>query len=143
MKLDDTDRKLIDLLSANSRESITELSRIMNMSRSTVQDRIEKLEHQGIIRGYTVRLSDEYLWSQVVAHVMINTDQKQSTAITRDLKKVDEVKALHTVNGIHDMIAIVSADSTQTLDKVLDKIGAIEGIEKTESSIVLSTRFER
>ena len=141
--MDEKDKQLLTLLSANSRESVSELSRRLNLSRSTVQDRIEKLERQGIIRGYTIRLSDEYLWSQVVAHVMINTDQKQSVSIARDLKRIDAVKALHTVNGIHDMIAIVSADSTQSLDSVLDKIGEIDGVEKTASSIILSTRFER
>jgi len=143
MNLDDKDRKLLNLLSANSRASIAELSRLLDLSRSTVQDRIEKLEHLGIIRGYTVRLGDDFRSSQVVAHVMIDTDQKQSSNIARALKLIDAVKELHTVNGIHDMIAVISAESTQSLDKVLDQIGELDGVEKTESSIILSTRFER
>lgn len=143
MRTDDSDKKLLALLSANSRESIAELSRKLKLSRSTVKDRVERLERSGIIRGYTLRLSDDYLWAQVVAHVMINTNQKKSVSIVRALRQIDAIKALHAVNGMHDMIAIVSADATSSLDKVLDQIGAIDGVEKTLSAIILSTKFEK
>lgn len=143
MRIDDKDKRLLTLLSANSRESIAELSRKMHLSRTTVQDRVERLERNGIIKGYTLKLSDEYMWAQVIAHVMINTNQKKSTDIARTLKRIDAIKALHAVNGIHDLIAIVSAESTNSLDLVLDQIGAIDGVEKTQSSIILATKFER
>jgi DNA-binding Lrp family transcriptional regulator len=143
MAIDEKDKQLLALLSANCREPTAELARKMNLSRSTVKDRIERLEKRDIIKGYTIRLAEDYLLGQVVAHVMININLKQSRHVVRALRKLEAVRALHAVNGIHDMIAIISAESTKALDQVLDEIGEIEGIEKTVSSIILSTKIER
>jgi len=143
MLIDEKDKRLLALLEANSRVPVAELARKLNLSRSTVKDRIARLEHRGIIKGYTLRLTEEYLLGQIVAHVMINTNPKKAGDVVRQLRQIESVKALHAVNGIHDMIAIVAAESTRTLDRVLDQMGVIDGIEKTQSAIILSTKFER
>ena len=143
MIISGADRELLALLSENSRQSTTQLARRLEVSRSTLKSRIERLERRGIIKGYTVRLSDEYQLGQILAHVMINTDPKLTSSIVRLLRNMREVRALYAVNGLHDMIAMVAAESTHTLDEVLDRIGNTEGIEKTVSSIILSTKFER
>lgn len=143
MVIDAKDRALIELLSANSRESVAELARKLKLSRSTVKDRIERLETRGIITGYTVRFSEEYAVGQIQAHVMISSDPKLAAQIVRNLRQIAAVKSLYAVNGIYDMIAIVSTESTRSLDQTLDQIGDMEGIEKTVSSIILSTKFER
>lgn len=141
--LDATDRALLALLSANSRESTAELARKLHLSRSTVKDRINRLEQGGIITGYTIRYSEDFASSQIRAHVMISYDPKQSTRIVRSLRQLPSIKAVYAVNGIYDIIAHVSADSMADLDQALDLIGEIDGIEKTVSSIILSTKFER
>jgi DNA-binding Lrp family transcriptional regulator len=141
--MDDTDKTLISLLQANARASTAELARKLQLSRSTVKDRILRLERQGIIKGYGVKLSETFGEGQITAHVMIDVDPKQSGQIVRQLGKINAIKALYAVNGIHDLLAITTTDSTQALDRALDQIGDIEGIEKTVSSIVLSTKFER
>ncbi|MBT4520565.1 MAG: Lrp/AsnC family transcriptional regulator [Halieaceae bacterium] len=143
MTTDATESALIALLSANGRESTSELARKLNLSRSTVKDRISRLEKRGVIMGYTVRLSEEYAQRQILAHVMISSDPKQSTQIVRTLQQIRAVKSLHAVNGIYDMIAMVSAESINLLDQTLDQIGHMVGVEKTLSSIVLSTKIER
>lgn len=143
MIIDDKDRALLELLSANSRESVAELARQLKLSRSTVKDRIERLETRGVITGYTVRFSEEYAVGQIQAHVMISSDPKLASQIVRNLRQIAAVKSLYAVNGIYDMIAVLSAESTRSLDQTLDRIGDMEGIEKTVSSIILSTKFER
>ncbi len=143
MQLDETDKALLALLRANSREPVAELARKLALSRSTVKDRIAKLEKRGVIAGYTIRLSEAYVLGQVQAQVMIDSDPKYASAIVRALRTMPAVKALYAVNGIYDMIALVSVESTLELDKTLDQIGNLEGIEKTVSSIILSTKFER
>ncbi len=143
MMLDETDQSLISLLGRNARASTAELARQLQLSRSTVKDRISRLERRGIIRGYSVQLADPYDREQITAHVMIDVDPKQSAFVVKHLGKINAIKALHAVNGIHDLLAIVTSPSTQILDQALDQIGAIEGIDKTVSSIVLSTKFER
>lgn len=141
--MDDIDKSLLSLLQANARASTSELARKLQLSRSTVKDRIDRLEQRGVIKGYGVKLSETYGEGQITAHVMINVDPKLSTQVVRQLRNINAIKALYAVNGIHDLIAVTSTESTQALDRALDNIGDVEGIEKTVSSIVLSTKFER
>lgn len=141
--LDGNDKALLALLSANSRESTAELARKLRLSRSTVKDRMQRLEKQGVISGYTIRYNEDYASGQIRAQVMISYDPKLSAQIVRQLRQLPAIKAVYAVNGIYDMIALVSADSTLDLDKTLDQIGDMDGIEKTVSSIILSTKFER
>ena len=141
--MDATDQALLALLSNNARASTAELARQLQLSRSTVKDRIARLERRGIIRGYAVKLAEPFDREQITAHVMIDVDPKKAGQVVRLLGKITAIKALHAVNGIHDLLAIVAAASTRDLDRALDDIGAIDGIERTVSSIVLSTKFER
>ena len=141
--LDSNDKQLLALLSANSRESTAELARKLGLSRSTVKDRMQRLEKKGVISGYTIRYSEDYASGQIRAQVLISYEPKLATQIVRLLRQLPTIKAVYAVNGIYDMIALVSADSTLDLDQTLDQIGDIDGIEKTVSSIILSTKFER
>lgn len=141
--LDANDKALLALLSANSRESTAELARKLELSRSTVKDRMQRLEKRGVISGYTIRYSEDFASGQIRAQVMISYDPKLASQIVRYLRQLPTIKAVYAVNGIYDMIALVSADSTLDLDQTLDQIGDIDGIEKTVSSIILSTKFER
>jgi len=143
MIIDGKDRELIAKLSANSRESTANLARLLGMSRTTVTNRIERLEKRGIITGYTVQFSEDYERGRIQAHVMISSDPKLSAQIVRSLQKNSAIRALHAINGVHELLALVSAESTQHLDEVLDQIGNTAGISKTTSSIILSTKFSR
>ena len=141
--MDTTDQQLLALLQANARTSTTDLAKQLGLSRSTVKDRIARLERRGIIKGYGLKLSDTYSEGQITAHVMIDVDPKKAAGVVRQLKDINAIKVLHAVNGNHDLLAVTTTDSTQALDRALDAIGAIDGIERTLSSIVLSTKFER
>lgn len=141
--MDDLDRRLLELLTENSRSSVTSLAQSLGVARATVQDRMHKLEEEGPLRGFTVRLAPEYQRSRIGAHVMIAADPKKQAALTRALQKMHAVRALHTISGQYDLIALVQEDSTGALDTCIDAIGALDGVERTLSSIVLSTKFER
>lgn len=143
MIIDGKDKELIALLSTNSRMSTANLARMLGMSRTTITSRIERLEKRGVITGYTVQFSEDYERGRIQAHVMISSDPKSSAHIVRALKKISAVQALHAVNGAYEMLALISAESTQHLDEVLDLIGNTDGISKTTSSIILSTKFSR
>ena len=141
--LDDTDRALISLLRENARAPTADLARRLGLSRTTVQSRIERLERQRVIGGYTISVPDEHEASLVRAHVMITLVPKQSAAIEVALRRIPELRVLHSVSGPFDMIAIVAAQSIGELDTLIDRIGALDGVERTTSAIVLSTRIER
>jgi len=143
VKLTPADQQLLSLLRENARASTAELARRLGLSRTTVQSRIERLERLGVITGYTVRVSDEAERSGVRAHVMITVMPRQMASVVRALHAMPEIRALHSVSGPFDLVALGMVPSVAEWDELTDRIGAVEGVERTTSSIVLSTKFER
>jgi DNA-binding Lrp family transcriptional regulator len=141
--LSGADQDLIALLRENARASTAELARRLGVSRTTVQSRIERLEKRGIIAGYGVRLSSDYEQQLVKAHVLLTVTPKLADRVVRDLKALAQVRTLHSVSGSFDMIVVVESPSIRDLDTLIDRVGAMEGVERTLSSIILSTRIDR
>ncbi len=143
MPIDAMDEALLRLLRANARMPAAEIARALDLSRTTVQSRIERLERNGVIEGYTVRLGDSARRGWLRAHVLITVLPKLAARAEAGLRRIPQVTALHSVSGQHDLIALVEAASVEQMDDVIDEIGALDGIERTMSSIILSTRFVR
>ncbi len=143
MQPDATDRQLIELLTANARLPAAVLGRRLGLSRTTVQGRIERLERSGAILGYTVRTAAPANHQAVRAHVLVTLAPKRTASVEAMLRKLPAVRELHAVSGEVDLIAVVSGASTAELDGVIDRIGALDGVLRTTSMILLSTRFSR
>ncbi len=143
MKLDQINERLLTLLKENSRTSTSELARKLGVSRTTVQDRLSKLEKKHVIAGYTVVLHREYTRRQINAQVMMEINPKLAGGVGKALRQLQQIKSLHAVTGPYDLIAEIAAETTEEIDNTLDVIGNVEGVEKTMSSIILSTKFER
>lgn len=141
--LDDTDRALLGLLRDNARAPAAELARKLKLARTTVQSRLARLERERVVVGYTVVVPDEAEAALVRAHVLITARPKQSAGIEAALRRIPEVRNLHSVSGPFDLIAVLAADSIGALDALIDRIGELEGVERTTSAIVLSTRIAR
>ena len=139
----ENDRKLIALLRANAREPTASLARKLGLARSTVQERIARLEREGLIKGYTVRVSEEAEARKLRAIVMMTADAKQADRVASELKKMSEVRSLSAVSGAYDMIAVVETDTPARMDAMLDRIGRAHGVARTVSSIILSEKFSR
>lgn len=140
--LSDKDEMLIGLLKLNAREPVASLARKLGVSRSTVQDRLKRLESSGSIAGYQVRLGKKSSGG-IRAFVEITVEPASLAFILGELKSIPQIETIHTVSGKFDLIAMVGAASTGQIDQVLDKIGAINGISRTSSAIVLSTKLDR
>lgn len=143
LELDTTDRQLLALLRENARRPTAELARALGLSRTTVQSRIERLERARVIAGYTVKTDDAVEAALVRAHVMITVGPKQTGAIEAALRKIPAVRSLLSVSGVFDLLAVLAAPSIAELDALIDRIGALDGVERTTSAIVLSTRINR
>jgi DNA-binding Lrp family transcriptional regulator len=141
--MDPIDEQLIEALRENGRASTAELARRVGRSRTSVQSRIERLERQGVITGYAVQLAPEHGLGAVRAHVMIKVGPKEARAVAAALRAIPQVRVLHSVSGEMDMIAVATAATVAGMDLVIDRIGALDGVERTTSSIILSTKFER
>jgi DNA-binding Lrp family transcriptional regulator len=143
MTIDATDESLLRLLRANARLPAAELARALQLSRTTVQSRLERLERNGVIEGYTIRLASAFAKSLIRAHVLITVTPKAASAAERALRRIPQITALYSVSGPHDLIAVIEAVSVEQMDHLIDEIGALDGIERTASSIILSTKFVR
>lgn len=137
------DDALLRHLQQNARITIAELSRLLSVSRSTVTDRMTRLEQRGVIRGYTVVLGDEAARRRVRAHIMVNVSAGHAGSLVHALRRMPRVLRAYAVSGIYDLIVIAEADTTEELDTVLDSVRELAGVERTLTSVVLSTKFER
>lgn len=141
--MDDLDEHLLARLRENARAPVAELARALGLSRTTVQSRLAKLERSGVIAGYAVKLAASYQGARVHAFIMLTVEPKQAAAVTAALKRMSGVRRLQSVSGPFDMIATVEAAGVAEMDALIDEIGAVKGVERTNSSIVLSTKFDR
>ena len=137
--MDDTDRQLIALLRDNARMPVVALAKKLRVARATVQNRITKLESDGTIVGYTVRLRPDSEGHRIRAIMSIEIEGHHGDEVRRVLRGHPNVVALHTTNGRWDLMAELRADTLEAFDQVLNAIRAIQGISNTETSILLST----
>jgi DNA-binding Lrp family transcriptional regulator len=141
--LDEMDRQLLSLLRANARIPAAALARELGLSRSAVQERLKRLERDGIIAGYTVLLADHARRPGMAAQVLLTLDPKHQDRAIAALRGLPEVTSAHTVSGPFDLVAEVVASSAEALDAVLTRIGNLPGVTRTTSSVLLSTKFDR
>ena len=137
------DQELIAVLKRNARISVSDLARHLNLSRTTVQQRLKKLEESGTIAGYSVKLGDNTKASQIQAYINLVVSPSEGPAVVTQLERYAQVEALYTVSGKIDFVALLSVDTPTELDEVLDNIAKIKGIKSTETAIILSTKFDR
>ena len=143
MKITPADALLLSALRENARASTAEIARRLGLSRTTVQSRIDRLEREDVIRGYTVRVHEEVERGYIRAHILVTVLPKQMPAVVQALHAMPEVRSLHSVSGAHDLVAMGVVPTVADMDELTDRIGAIAGVERTTSSVILSTKFER
>lgn len=141
--LSDRDTGLLQLLRENAREPVSSLARKLGVSRTAVQERIQRLQRDGVIRGFTVQLSPDWLEGQINAMVSLVVDPKFTAKVIAALETMPAIAGLWTVSGKSDLIAMARAPTTADIDRVLDEVGSLQGVTRTESSIILTTRFDR
>lgn len=140
---DRLDRDLITLLQANARESTANLARKLGIARTTVVARLARLEAEGLIAGYTVRLGGEAVERGVQAFVGITVEPRAGREVVKKLSRFPELRQLASVSGAFDYMATLRAESTARLDELLDDIGEIDGVMKTHTSVLLALRVDR
>lgn len=137
--MNSNDEKILGLLRNNARLSVTAIAEKINVSRSTVQKRIEYMEQKGIITGYTIRVKPNVEKNVIQAWMSIQVEGNKASSVIQQLRLNAAVQALHTTNGKWDLLVELTADTLQDFDKVLEQIRKISGIYNTETSILLTT----
>lgn len=142
MQIDETDRQLIALLQDNARLPVATLARRLGLARTTVQARLERLERDGTIQGYTVRLGQSQR-APLRATVLVSIEPRSGPAVLARLRSMAQVQRAHTTSGRWDLVVIVEARTTEDLDETLDRIGEAKGVRGSESLIHLSTKIDK
>lgn len=137
--LDDTDTELIAMLRDNARTPVATLAKRLKVARGTVQNRMARLEREGVVVGYSVRLKPQVEAHRIRALMTIAVEGNRSDEVLRALRGHPNVSALHSTNGRWDFVAELQADTLEAFDRVLGSIRLVAGIASTETSILLST----
>ena len=120
------DQQLLKLLRENSRRSVSDMAAQL-----------------GVIQSYTIKLNPNFERQQVSAYVMISVVGSKTTDVVRQLQKYTQLDMLSTISGQYDLIAKVTEENTEALDRAIDNIATLDGVEKTLSHIVLSRKLDR
>ena len=137
--MDELDQRLISLLRADARAPTAALAKALKVSRGTVQNRMERLASSGVLLGYTVRLSAAEQSHRVRAIMSIEVEGGASANVLRGLRGIPAVTTVHTTNGRWDMVAELVTPDLAAFSAALDDIRAIQGINTTETSLLLKT----
>jgi DNA-binding Lrp family transcriptional regulator len=136
--MDELDHQLIARLRANARASVAELAQALRVSRGTVTNRMAKLEREGVISGYTVRLRAEALPDEIRAWTSIAVEGNQQKLVMALLAEPG-VDALHDTNGRWDLLAELRVANLAELSALLERIRAMKGVSATETSLHLAS----
>ena len=142
-RLDDLDRHLLALLQADARAPTAELARRLKVARTTVVARIARLEREGVVAGYGVRLGQRVEQAAVRAFCALSVQARSASAVIKALERMPEVEGAWAVSGEFDYMVQLRCESPQELDVLLDQLGQIEGVRQTQTSMVLSHKIDR
>jgi DNA-binding Lrp family transcriptional regulator len=145
-EMDDLDRRLLALFSADPRIGVLQASRELGVARGTVQARLDKLTESGIVTGWGPELSPEALGFPVTAFLTLEIRQEASEhgghdAVARHLATIPEVLEAHTITGAGDLFARVVARSNSDLQRVIDLVLKDPAIVRSSTVIALATQI--
>ena len=137
--MDSLDHQLIALLRQDARLTVATLAQKLGVSRGTVTNRLRKLEDDGVIVGYTVRLRPDAQPELIRAWMSIAVEGNRAREVIAALLGEPGVASLHDTNGRWDLLAELEVGSMNELSQVLERVRLIPGIRATETSIHLAT----
>lgn len=135
-----TDERLIAALRDNARASLSDLALTLNLSRTTVRSRIERLQQSGQILGFTVVMKEDTLRDPVRGLMMIGIEGRGTERVIRQLRGLAAVRAVHSTNGRWDVIVELGTETLEQLDVALGTIRRFDGVSTSETSLLLATR---
>ncbi len=141
--MDQLDRRIIAALQHNARNSTTNIAAKLGVARTTVHERISRMEERGIIAGYSVVLRQAQDEAKVQVVVLLEVQQKETTRIIKRLEAYPEVKLCLSINGDFDLLLSAEAPRIEDLDILVDELAAIPGVLRTNTSVVFGRRIDR
>ena len=142
--MDETDRRIVALMRENARRSFKDIGEAVHLTAPAVKRRVDRLERDGVILGYTAVVDPHaYGWHAEAFVDLYCEGTMAGEAIKRAVEGEPGVVSAHTVAGEASALLHVMAEDTQDLESALERIRATEGITRTVTEVVLSTLFQR
>jgi Lrp/AsnC family transcriptional regulator, leucine-responsive regulatory protein len=143
-EFDDIDRHILALLQENCKLPLAKIGEKVGLSAPSVIERIKKLEDNQVITGYHALLDARRLGKDVTAFIgVVIRHPKLIGEFEKEIVELEGVLECHHVTGGHTLLLKVKTDDTSTLEELISKIRSIEGVDRTETMVVLSTHTER
>ncbi len=140
--MEETNRKILALLTGDGRMSFTELARKTGLSVSAAQQRVRRMEERGVIRGYAALIDPQAAGLPLTAFISIKPfDAAAADDAPERLVHLPAIEACHSVAGDENYILKVRVASPAVLEELLQQIRAAASVS-TRTTIVLSTPFE-
>ncbi|NIN52139.1 MAG: AsnC family transcriptional regulator [Nitrososphaeria archaeon] len=139
VKIDEIDKKILNELQEDARASFRSIGEKIGVSEATVFIRIKKMRQRGIIKCFRADISPEKIGKGLKAFVLIKATPKRYPEALDNLKDIENVYEIYDVTGVYYAILKIRTRDHDELARTLDRIGSIEGISSTETSVVLRT----
>ncbi len=144
MEPDEIDLRLVEALQADCKLSFSELGARVGLSAPSALERVRKLEKAGIITGYHAFVDSKKLGLDVTAFIGVGFNfPRDIDVVEQGVVALPGVLECHHITGHHTLLIKVKARDTAGLERVISRISSLEGVERTETMVVLSTQTER
>ena len=138
--IDNLDRELLSIIQSNARISNAEIARALNKAPSVVLDRLRKLEHRGIVKGYEPLLDPKKLGLAMTVFILVRTEEPVGgTSVGEQLARFPEVQEVHHTAGHFCYLLKVRVRDSEHLAELLKRFGAEEQVSDTQTTLVLTT----
>ena len=138
--MDKLDGQLIGALRRNGRASLSDLAAELGVTRSTVRARLDRLVQGGEIAGFTVLTRSDVRPNAVRGLMTLEIAGRSAEKVVKALTAMPQVQAVHSTNGTWDLIAEIGTDTLEDFDRVLTTIRKLDGVSRSETNLLLSTR---
>jgi DNA-binding Lrp family transcriptional regulator len=138
--MDELDQRLLAALRRDGRASLSELAHHLSVTRATVRARMARLQASGEVVGFTVLTRGDVAAAPVRGLMMIQAEARGTDRVMARLAGVPEVTAIHSTNGTWDLIAEIGTDTLEAFDDVLSAIRRFEGVTRSETNLLLTSR---
>lgn len=138
--MDNIDKKILNLLKNNSRISASDISSKVNLSIPAVSDRLKRLDASGIIEKYTIIINNKKLNRNLMVIMFVTLESpKYADNFVEAIQQQEDILECHYLAGDYDYALKIVTETTETLEKILNKIKGMNGIQKTKTTVILSS----
>jgi len=141
--LDDLDKNIINMLQEDARASFADVARKLNVSEGTVHLRVKKLKNSGIIRGFYTVISPDKVGKGLTAIICVKADPAKYPDVLNVLNSMKDVYEIYDVTGEFYAVLKIRTTDMNGLTKIIDELGEVNGIDSTETIVVLRTIKEQ